>query len=281
MVLFIGEWDLETKIYVLDVLYYWLIIRLSYKNFLSSLTTYQIGFTFHCKSGCRSQWIFIVIILLSFSHLTPFWVKCALDRQKLNALKLFRTVSVWKPAEGKPVVTGVQYTPVSSGVRCSSPSTAPQLSQTWSVCNTLQGHSGGGKSTLRLPPDAASDWLWAYKKRVNERLALAETCLRSLGGIALSSSSVRQARRAGGGWGRPVSCLPPYWRWLPITSTSLCPAPSPIPGSWCCWTPLSGAHSKWWDAARGWFSVPSLKQYFRGKENFRPLSHEMDIFVAQ
>ena len=109
------------------------------------------------------------------------------------------TVSVWKPAEGKPVVTGVQYTPVSSGVRCSSPSTAPQLSQTWSVCNTLQGHSGGGKSALRLPPDAASDWLWAYKKRVNERLALAETCLRSLGGIALSSSSVRQARRAGGG----------------------------------------------------------------------------------
>ena len=90
MVLFIGEWDLETKIYVLDVLYYWLIICLSYKNFLSSLTTYQIGFTFHCKSGCRSQWIFIVIILLSFSHLTPFWVKCALDRQKLNALKLFR-----------------------------------------------------------------------------------------------------------------------------------------------------------------------------------------------
>ena len=60
------------------------------------------------------------------------------------------TVSVWKPAEGKPLVTGVQYTPVSSGDRCSSPSTAPQLSQTWSVCNTLSAPLNAALSQFLL-----------------------------------------------------------------------------------------------------------------------------------
>lgn len=95
----------------------------------------------------------------------------------------------------EPLVTGVQYRPVSSRVRCAAPSAALELSQTSSVCNTCKDNEEEARQRSDFLPTPPLIGSWAYQKPVNERLTLTETCWRYLGGTDLSSASARGPSR--------------------------------------------------------------------------------------
>lgn len=74
-------------------------------------------------------------------------------------------------------------------LRLAQPQSFPKPRVSATFCKDTEEEACLRYDFLPTPPLISS---WAYRKPMNEQLALAGTCWRSLGGIALSSSSIRE-----------------------------------------------------------------------------------------